>query len=371
MEKIIVFDVETPNHKNDRICSIGLTVVENGEVSNSHYYLVNPECFFNDRNTQIHGITQSDIADAPTFPEIWDKIGAFFRENLVAAHNATFDLCVLRKVLQGYGINETLIYYVDTLTMARSIIKEAENYRLPTLCNKIGIPLNQHNAASDSQACAKLLCWLLNNTGAELERYIKSFDLNTVVSTEQKDKKISVESQSLLTLSGILTGITCDNLLTEAEVEYLKRWMENNTNLKGNYPYDKIFSTLESALSDGILEQTELNAMLRLFKQVTDPVNEYSCKCESLVITGKSICLSGEFNYGSKAKVGEKLISYGASIHSSVRNKTDILLVGGQGSSAWSAGKYGSKVKKALELQEKGFNIQIMREADFFSALEE
>ena len=253
MEKIIVFDVETPNHKNDRICSIGLTAVENGEVSNSHYYLVNPECFFNDRNTQIHGITQSDIADAPTFPEIWDKIGAFFRENLVAAHNATFDLCVLRKVLQGYGINETLIYYVDTLTMARSIIKEAENYRLPTLCNKIGIPLNQHNAASDSQACSKTPV-LVKHTGAELERYIKSFDLNTVVST---DKKIKNQCRKSVTFDSKrhLTGITCDNLLTEAEVEYLKRWMENHQ-LKG-YPYDKS-STLESTLSDGILEQTEL-----------------------------------------------------------------------------------------------------------------
>lgn len=372
MDRIVAFDVETPNLNNNRICSFGLAVVENGEVVQSQHFLINPECDFDYRNIQIHGITPSDIAGAPKFPEIWELIAPLFRTNLVAAHNATFDLCVLRKVLQAYGIGESLVYYVDTLTIARSMIKETDNHHLPTLCDWFGIPLEHHNAGSDSWACAKFLCQLMK-MGAELDSYIKAYRLDTPVPSDaiQRPNRLSANSQALLTLSGILSGIACDNILAEAEVDYLQKWMDNNADLKGQYPYDKIYSALASALADGVLEQSELDDMLRLFKQVTDPVNESVCDCTRINIRGKSVCLSGEFDCGSKSEVGAKLTAQGASIQTTVTQKTDILLVGGQGSTAWCAGNYGTKVKKVLELQAKGIAIRLMREADFFAVLEE
>lgn len=371
VDRIVVFDVETPNFKNGRICSIGVTIVENGDIARSMYSLVNPECAFDYRNIQIHGITPSDVGDAPIFPEIWGTIGPLFRKNLVAAHNARFDLCVLQKTLQAYGINESLVYYVDTLTMSRALIRDIENHRLSTLCEWFGIPLDHHHAGSDSWATAKLLCRLLK-AGADLNRYIRSYRLDKRVppAPARMPVRLSADNQALLVLSGILSGMTSDNVLTKAEVEYLQKWMDDNAALKGNYPYDKIYSILSGALADGVLSQSELDAMLRLFKQVTDPVGESACHCGALDIRGKNVCLTGEFDCGSKSSVAEKLISLGARICASVSKKTDILLVGGQGSSAWCAGNYGTKVKKALELQEKGFGILIMRESDFFAALE-
>lgn len=89
--------------------------------------------------------------------------------------------------------------------------------------------------------------------------------------------RLSASSQSLLTLNGILSGITCDNVLVEAEVNDLQKWMDDNAGLKGNYPYDKIYSILTAALADGVLKQSELRDMLRLFKQVTAPVNKSPC----------------------------------------------------------------------------------------------
>ena len=372
MDRIIAFDIETPNFNNDRMCSIGLAVIENGEIVQTDYYLVNPECDFDDRNILIHGITPSDVAGAPTFPEIWAVIAPFFRANLVTAHNATFDLSVLKKALQAYGISESLIYYTDTLTIARSMIKETSNHQLPTLCEWFGIPLEHHNAGSDSRACASLLCSLIKK-GAELDRYIKAYEFVKPSAPEavRKPFRLSANSQALLTLSGILSGITCDNVLMEQEVAYLQKWMDDNADLKGQYPYDKIYTTLATALADGILEQTELDGMLCLFKQVSDPVSESAFACARLSIRGKSICLSGEFDCGSKSEIGEKLISRGANIQTAVTQKTDILLVGGHGSSAWCAGNYGTKVKKAMELQAKGIAVLLMREADFFAALEE
>lgn len=372
MDKIVAFDVETPNCQNNKICAIGLSIIENGEIVYSQDYLVNPECNFDTRNIQIHGIQPRDVRDAPSFPQIWEKISTLFRSNLVAAHNASFDLCVLRKTLQAYQISESILYYVDTMTIAQSAIPEAKNYRLPTLCDWFGLPLNNHNAGSDSDACAKLLCIFLKS-GAKLDSYITSYDLS-VVNTPAvtcKPHRISATNQSLLTLNNILSSITCDGVLVETEVEYLQKWMDDNKELQGNYPYDKIYATLSAALADGVLEKSELESMLQLFKHVANPVQESSCDCQKLRISGKNICLSGEFDIGSKADVSENLIAHGACIQNSVTQKTDILLVGGHGSSALCAGNYGTKVKKALQMQEKGSKILLVREADLFASLED
>lgn len=371
MDQIVVFDVETPNGMNDRICSLGIAVVENGEIMSRQHFLVNPECKFDPRNIQIHGIHPEKVADAPTFPAIWEQVQKLFHEKLVAAHNTGFDLCVLKKTLRAYDIDESMVYYVDTLAMARAEI-ESESYKLPALCARFGIPLNHHDAGSDSSACASLLIRFLK-AGVDINHYIKSYRLDADVapSAAHTRRQPSAETQALLTLNGILGGITSDGMLVPAEVDYLQNWMDENESLKGNYPYDKIYATLAAALADGILEQFELDDMLRLFKQVTDPVNECACACEKLDISGKNICLSGEFDHGSKAEISEKLAGCGATVCTSVTKKLDILLVGGQGSEAWSAGNYGTKVKKAMELQAKGSNILLIKEADFFTALGE
>ena len=59
----------------------------------------------------------------------------------------------------------------------------------------------------------------------------------------------------------------------------------------------------------------------------------------------------------------------GAVLQKGVTKKTNIVLVGDCGSDAWVAGNYGTKVKKAMELQEKGIEISIVREEDFFKEL--
>ena len=135
MGKVIAFDVETPNSHNDRICSIGLSLIDDGTIVWSQNYMVNPECSFDNRNIQIHGIRPQDVEHAPTFPLIWEDIGSLFRQNLVIAHNATFDLCVLKKTLSAYGLSESLVYYACTMQMAQSILPDLPNYRPPTLCD--------------------------------------------------------------------------------------------------------------------------------------------------------------------------------------------------------------------------------------------
>lgn len=129
------------------------------------------------------------------------------------------------------------------------------DHRLPTLYDYYGIGLNHHNAASDSDACAAILCNYIVE-GIDLDKHTQSYSLVWTNENPQNFKphktQYSSNTQSLLMLNGILEGITCDNVLTEEEVNYLNRWMYANEDLKGNYPYDKIFSILSGALEDGI-----------------------------------------------------------------------------------------------------------------------
>lgn len=74
IKRYCVFDVETPNRANDRICSIGIVVVQDGAILTSSEYLVNPEVSFDEFNTQLTGIDASMVQDKPTFPAVWEAL---------------------------------------------------------------------------------------------------------------------------------------------------------------------------------------------------------------------------------------------------------------------------------------------------------
>ena len=99
MYRYIVFDVETPNRYNDRMSAIGIAVIENGAVTEEYFSYVDPQTFFDRFNTQFTGIDKNTVAGAPTFPELWEKIKPIMSSGVLAAHNAVFDLGVLKKCL--------------------------------------------------------------------------------------------------------------------------------------------------------------------------------------------------------------------------------------------------------------------------------
>ena len=74
MERFVVFDVETPNRKSNRISAIGINVIEDCKITDEFYSLVNPETSFDYFNTMITGIDEDLVQNSPTFPEIWKKI---------------------------------------------------------------------------------------------------------------------------------------------------------------------------------------------------------------------------------------------------------------------------------------------------------
>lgn len=157
-DRFIVFDTETPNSRNDRMSAIGISIVENGQITEEFYTLVNPEAEFDRFNIQLTGITPEAVADQPTFPQVWEKIRPLFDSGMPVAHSAPFDMGVLAKCLDAYGIHwRPWARYVCTVRFARQAIPGMPNYKLNTLCSQLNIGLNHHNAGSDAHAAAELL----------------------------------------------------------------------------------------------------------------------------------------------------------------------------------------------------------------------
>ena len=177
--RYVAFDVETPNSRNDRMSAIGVTVIEDGEIAEEFYSLVNPETRFDPFNIELTGITPAAVEHEPTFPEVWEKLAPLFSDAVLVAHNATFDLGVLAKCLRAYDIPwQTRVKYACTVRMSREVHPEMENHRLNTMCEGLGIELDHHHAGSDSHACGEILRRYLDE-GVEPGRFIRTYDLQT------------------------------------------------------------------------------------------------------------------------------------------------------------------------------------------------
>ncbi len=156
--KYVVFDVETPNARNDRMSSIGIAVVCGGKITEEFYTLINPETYFNYFNVSLTGITPESVENAPKFPEVFEKIKPILEGGILVAHNAPFDMSVLSKCLSFYGIFwRDSAEYACTCKMARRILPDLPSKKLNCLCDCFGIELEHHNALSDARAAAKIL----------------------------------------------------------------------------------------------------------------------------------------------------------------------------------------------------------------------
>ena len=174
MSRYIAFDVETPNFRNDRMSAIGITVLEDGRIADHFYSLVNPETSFDTFNIQLTGITPEMARSAPTFPELWPRIEPLLSSGIPVAHNAQFDLSVLKKCLRDYGLFwKQKTPYLCTVLIGRQLVPGI-SHKLNVMCDYYQIDLNHHQADSDSQACAEILTRYMASEG-DLNRFIRWF----------------------------------------------------------------------------------------------------------------------------------------------------------------------------------------------------
>lgn len=169
----VAIDFETANEKRNSPCSIGIVVVENGEIIEKVHHLIKPkEMRFMPINIGIHGIRPSMVKDELEFDKVWEKIKHYFNDNLIIAHNASFDISVLRKTLELYNIEMPSFQYICTMKLSRNFYSNLDNARLNTINKFLGYEFNHHDALEDAIACGNILLNICEE--------VKSTDINEI-----------------------------------------------------------------------------------------------------------------------------------------------------------------------------------------------
>jgi DNA polymerase-3 subunit epsilon len=189
MDSFVAIDFETARWGN--ACAVGIAHFENGEAIERRYTLLDPGISprrWDAGAIRIHGISPSDVIGQPTFGDIWPELLHYAACYPLVAHNANFDMGVLRSELERGGLPTPTVRYGCSMALARNawpksrkgapraktavgagsaaerdaeavtsdLADRPENHKLDTLSAFLSIELDHHNALSDALACGMI-----------------------------------------------------------------------------------------------------------------------------------------------------------------------------------------------------------------------
>ena len=172
--KFIAIDVETANQDIASICQIGVVTFDRGSVIESWQTLVNPEDHFDPFNIGIHGITDSSVLEAPTFPEVFEDLHFRLAEQIVFSHT-TFDKTALARVSKKYALPGIRCSWFDSTRVVRHTWPRfaRRGYGLKNITQWLGIEFDHHNAAEDARAAGEVVVHAIKETGVDLTELLK------------------------------------------------------------------------------------------------------------------------------------------------------------------------------------------------------
>ena len=182
-ETYVVFDLETTgfNPHHNQIIEIGATKIEAGRITDSYQTFVNPDGQVPERITELTGITDSMVADAPSLKDAVEEFLAFVGDAVLVAHNLSFDLGFIEDKLNRLDKDEICNPALDTLNLSRALLSDMKSYKLKKLAKKFNVDLdNHHRADDDAQATAQIFLELVD---LMLEQEVDSLDqINSLTS---------------------------------------------------------------------------------------------------------------------------------------------------------------------------------------------
>lgn len=289
--KFIAIDFETANSERSSPCEIGLVKVEDFKIVDKKSFLIRPkDNYFDFYNTFLHGIDESTVENEPEFDVIYNRFKSDFESYPIIAHNASFDISVLRHTLDLYEIEYPETYYSCTYQMSREAIKGLFSFKLDSVCNHYGIKLNHHRALSDAEACAGIAIKIFQEKGINsFEEISQNFNLRVGRLFKGGYKPSVVKSSGRYKIS---------------DLEF------DDTNFKPENPFFE-----KTVVFTGTLQ-----SMVR--KEAQIKVLEIGGKCGNGVTSETNYLIVGEQDYqkygegfkSSKMKKAEKFLSQGNAI---------------------------------------------------------
>lgn len=178
----ICFDIETTglSAARDKITEIGAVKVENGVITDTFSTFANPEMPIPQKITQLTGITDDMVKDAPSQSEAVGAFLEFAGDNVLVAHNAPFDTSFIAKACEDMG-REYNYTSIDTVAISRAILTDIKNCKLDTVAKFLRLgDFNHHRATDDAEMLARIfinLCQRLKDDYG----ITKTNDINTKI----------------------------------------------------------------------------------------------------------------------------------------------------------------------------------------------
>jgi DNA polymerase-3 subunit epsilon len=314
----VAIDFETANSSRASACALGMTKVINGEVVASKYEVFLPPAdydHFEPRNIAIHKITPTQVANKPRFGEFWDSFREFIEELPILAHNASFDLSVLRAALNASDIEWPELNYACTMVMSRKIFK-LTSHSLPFVAHQAMVPWDtdlHHDALYDSRICAEIAISMSRNKSTD--------DLNQLLS------KLDLRMGHLFS--------------------------------EGWY----------TCRSNAVMSGSHNSAGEKRWKASEVEVNQEADSSHPLF--GKIIVFTGKLYSMPRPEAWKLVASVGAIPKEGMTKNTHVLVVGEQDPTKLSPGETQSaKFREAEKLRNLGSDIEVMSETDFLAFLE-
>ena len=145
------------NAQNDRMIEIGAVIFSGGSILKSFDTFVNPGRQIPDEITELTGIRNDDVMNAPDEKDAMQAFLAFAGDRPLVAHNAHFDTSFMRESAKRCGLDFHPVY-LDTLTLSQALLTDLKRFKLDTVSNHLNLPkFNHHRASDDALVVARIM----------------------------------------------------------------------------------------------------------------------------------------------------------------------------------------------------------------------
>ena len=219
----VVFDIETTglSKKHNKIIEIGAVKVKDGEVVDTFSEFINPGVPIPYQIEQLTSINDDMVKDAPMFDVIVPRFVEFCGDDIVVAHNASFDTGFVRMNAEELGLkfDNTVL---DTMTLSHILLPELGKFTLDRVCKELKVVnAHHHRAIDDAEATAKVFFKLLDMLK---ERDVKTMDdLNVLGSTSPDAIKKDKTYHGIILAKNEIGRVNLYRLISESHLTYFAR----------------------------------------------------------------------------------------------------------------------------------------------------
>jgi DNA polymerase-3 subunit epsilon len=169
----VAIDFETANADLASICQVGIVKFRDGVAVDSWESFIDPDDYFDDINSSIHGINPTMVNGAPRWPHAHKELAAWMEGSIVVCHTS-FDRVAFHRACVKHELYKHECDWLDSSRVVRRAWNQFSHsgYGLRNVANHLGIDFQHHNAKEDARAAGEILVRALQHSGHSVTEWL-------------------------------------------------------------------------------------------------------------------------------------------------------------------------------------------------------